>query len=647
MRDLKLIFAASFLLLCNCAHAQQPTPDAGAGVPSTQAKPQPTPPAQKPADANPAGTTSDPTVKKPAPKKKVAQKPAPKPAAATTTAAPAPAASPAPDSATAKEKEDLEHLRSTTLNLIRLLVQEGILTQDKADQLVRDAERAAITPPTIVQRESTPSTGAGAAVGVAAGAAAGVAAGGTATTSAATASAEQTASAEGAKVAADATQPPAAGAKVQRVPYVPEIVRNEIREQVREDVIAQAKSEGWATPNAVPEWVDRISFEGDLRLRYQDNLYGAQNPPAAVYNSITGSNQLNTSQNEEWFRLRARLGLIARVTDSLTAKISVSTGNAQNPVSLNQNWANYFSGFSVQLDNAYVRYAPSERFSATAGRMPKPFFSSEMVWWEDLVFDGVAATGSVPLGQRTTGFVTGGAFLIQSQNSTPITPDPKTKSLLGLQVGADTLLDKSTRLKVALAYYGYQNIQGQPNTIDAPNANDWTVPGYTQKGNSLFDINAGTGSAPLYALASNFKEINLTAALDLLQFDPYLIRISGDYVKNIGFNQAQILALTGQSLPKQTAGYQMGIQVGRAQVKELNDWQVFFTYRYLPGNATLDAFNDPDFHLGGTNAKGYILGLTYGLAKNTWLRARWMSADEIDGPPLAIDVFQFDFNVRF
>ncbi len=61
----------------------------------------------------------------------------------------------------------------------------------------------------------------------------------------------------------------------------------------------------------------------------------------------------------------------------------------------------------------------------------------------------------------------------------------------------------------------------------------------------------------------------------------------------------------------------------------------------------LDAFTDSDFHLGGTNAKGFMIGGQYAIYKNTWLAARWMSADEITGLPLAIDVFQLDLNAKF
>jgi hypothetical protein len=237
--------------------------------------------------------------------------------------------------------------------------------------------------------------------------------------------------------------------------------------------------------------------------------------------------------------------------------------------------------------------------------------------------------------------------VLQAQGSTPTTPNPKTKSLLAAQIGQDLKLGRSAKLKLAAAYYDYENVQGELNTIAATNASDWTVPKFLQKGNSLFDINGGTGSPSKFALASKFKELNLTAALDLLHFEPYLVRVTGDYVKNIGFDAGEILARTGSALEPRTQGYQAQLQFGTPEVQKLNDWQFTIMYRYLQRDAALDAFNDPDAYLGGTNNKGYTLGLRYGLAKNTWMRLRWMSADEIDGPPLAIDVLQVDFNVKF
>ena len=492
--------------------------------------------------------------------------------------------------AMAGEREDLERLRETTLGLIRALVEQGLLTREKADALLRATEPVS---PQAAEPKTEPER------------------------------------------------------KVVRVPYVPETVKQEIREQIKEDVVAQAKAEGWAQPNTFPDWLNRISLEGDLRLRYQHNGYQNLNAPAPIFNAITGSNLNNTTNDESQYRIRARMGLLAQVSPDISAKLSVATGNAQSPISLNQDFGNYYSGYSVQLDNAYARYRPNERFTASLGRMPRPFYSTELVFWDDLVFDGVAATARSPLFPGVDGFLTLGGFLLQAQGSTPTTPNPKAKSLLAAQFGNDFKLGRNARLKLAAAYYDYENVQGEANTIAAPNASDWTVPKFLQKGNSLFDINAGTGNASKFALASKFKELNLTAALDLLHFEPYLVRVSGDYVKNIGFDADEILARTGSALEPRTKGYQAQLQFGTPEVQKLNDWQFSVLYRYLQRDATLDAFNDPDSYLGGTNYKGYTLGLRYGLAKNTWIRLRWMSADEIDGPPLAIDVLQVDFNVKF
>lgn len=61
----------------------------------------------------------------------------------------------------------------------------------------------------------------------------------------------------------------------------------------------------------------------------------------------------------------------------------------------------------------------------------------------------------------------------------------------------------------------------------------------------------------------------------------------------------------------------------------------------------IDAFTDPDFHLGGTNAKGWILGGDFGISRNFWLSLKWTTSNEISGPPLGIDSLFVDVNSRF
>jgi hypothetical protein len=92
-------------------------------------------------------------------------------------------------------------------------------------------------------------------------------------------------------------------------------------------------------------------------------------------------------------------------------------------------------------------------------------------------------------------------------------------------------------------------------------------------------------------------------------------------------------------------------------MRHLSDWNTYIAYRYVDRDAVLDAFTDSVFHLGGTNAKGWVLGVNYGIAKNTWLNFRWYSTDIIDavlskgttGKPLpfSIDTAVLDLNARF
>ena len=94
-------------------------------------------------------------------------------------------------------------------------------------------------------------------------------------------------------------------------------------------------------------------------------------------------------------------------------------------------------------------------------------------------------------------------------------------------------------------------------------------------------------------------------------------------------------------------GWLARLTVGNPQILHRWDWSVNAGYKYLESDAVIDAFTDPDFGLGGTNLKGYILGGSLGLADNVWATVRWMSANNIGGAPYAVDVIQLDLNARF
>lgn len=256
-------------------------------------------------------------------------------------------------------------------------------------------------------------------------------------------------------------------------------------------------------------------------------------------------------------------------------------------------------------------------------------------------------------------FATLGVFPIQEVNLS--TSD---KWLFGGQLGADWLVHRDSRLKVAAAYYDYQNIRARPNARDSF-TNDWTAPQFIQKGNSMVPININDGfnsrctdsqsflgQGCLFGLATDFKIFNATAIYDFAGFGSTHVMLTGDYAKNLGFDAKRIAqefpgALPGDLGDEKTSAFQIRLDVGDQNVQRFKDWSTFISYRYIERDAVLDAFNDSVFHLGGTNAKGWMIGANYGLAKNTWINFRWLSSDVIDGPPLSIDSALLDLNARF
>lgn len=536
------------------------------------------------------------------------------------------------------ERATLEMLRQTTLNLIEALVETGVLPRDKADELIRKAEQDAARK----VAESKPST-------------------------------------------------------TVRVPYVPEIVKQEIREQIKQEVLTQAKNEHWAAPNAIPEWLDRIQWEGDLRLRYQADLFDEGNATpfdfafesnndlvalfgvsaaagefaftrAADLAAVNGSGipTANTLTDRNRSRLRARLGMQAKISDAWSGGVRLATGSATDRVSTNQTLGQDFNKYDLLVDRGYLKFDPAEWLNLSGGRIPNPWFSTDLVWDEDLSFEGVAATLKPSFANHTIKpFLTAGAFPIKEENP----PAADGRWLYGIQGGAQWHFSADTSLKVGLAWYDFRDFEGQVESASSldpftflPIAADYGQYEYSrnlrQKGNTLFRTNAlgDAGKVSFWGLASKFRPLNLTASLDLAQFDPVHVMLTGDWVKNSAFDRAEIFRRSEGRLnltDGKDYGYQYKLTVGMPQLKNPRDWQVSAAYRYLGSDAVVDAFTDSDFGLGGTNLKGYVLGAQYGLDRNAVLGLRWISADSIDSFTLnpahqfSVDVFQADASLKF
>jgi hypothetical protein len=558
---------------------------------------------------------------------------------------------------------------SATINLVNLLVKQGVLAEDQAQALIKQADDEAY-----VAREAAKG-----------------------------ASARADEAAKAANAATAAASPPG----TRHVTYVPEIVKRQLREEIKREVMDRAHKENWASPGAYPEWAQRIRFSGDFRARYQGSFFPAGNDQVDAYNFNainTGSpydtskfNQIaaptyNTTQDRHQPRFRARLGMEADIYNGFSAGLRIATGENSSPVSTNQTLGastsgGNFSKYALWLDRGYLKYqAWNDGVSVSVGRFDNPFWSpTDLAWYKELGFDGFAVQAKHEIVAGVTPFAVAGAFPIYNTdfnvgtNFDAATLGPtkfasRDKWLFGGQVGVAARFAPESAFRVAAAYYDFNNVQGRissPCSVQSASDlcdTDLTRPSFAQKGNTYKPLrsiiadasnNFGTiNQFQYFGLVGQYRPVVGSAQLDLGHFHPVHIVLDGEYIWNSAFDRNLMNADTTINnrvgTPSGVGSYNGGNQgwlgrvtVGNKDIKHRWDWNVHAGYKYLESDATVDAFVDSDFGLGGTNLKGYFVGGNVGLSENVWASLRWMSANNIAGVPCAVDVVQVDVNARF
>lgn len=558
----------------------------------------------------------------------------------------------------ADEREDLTVLRNTVVNLLKALVEQGVMTPDQAQLLVQQAQDNAL---------------------------------------------KEIAELKASEVIPD---------DVVRVPYVPEIVKDEIRNQVRDqlraevvaDVVSHAKRERWGVRDALPGWLNRIKISGDARVRGQGEFHNSSNAQVSndnpYLNALALNKQgftrntrdtiddgtdeyLNTSEDRYRERVRLRLNIDAKINEQFSTGIRLTTGNLENAVSTNQTVGNSGDPYDIVIDKLFIQYNGNQAGSlawlqATGGRMHSPWFGTDLVFDNDLSFEGVAASANFDFGGsglyamehgNKKVFATLGAFPLEEYNKS----SSRDKWMFGGQLGGSYKFDNQSKFKIAASYYNYMNVQSRLDQDGYQESADFfaaSQPMSLQKGNSLGRITNPaaqdldpSNDEQAFALASDFDIFNITAQYDLAIFAPYHLSLTADYVINLAYDDSQMEDRIGESIVKGDEGYHFRIDYGWPKVSHSGHWNVFAAYKHIERDAVMDAFTDSDFHLGGTDAKGWMLGANYGLAKNTWLSMTYRSTDKIDGPVLgndicnddsfdvdcdfSVDVLQIDLNTRY
>jgi hypothetical protein len=513
----------------------------------------------------------------------------------------------------ADERQSLEELRNTVINLLQALVDQGVISKEKAEQMVKSAQD---------------------------------------------------------KAAADAAALAKSEEGAVRVPLVPQIVQDQIAKLVEQDVkpavVADvekdAKQEKWGVPGALADWLTRTRLYGSVTLRAEDILYPAGNVQNEYLNyyaineaggiAAAGVNAFeDVDVDRARLRERVRLGVESSITDEITAGLRLATGNTSDLVSETQT-LDGSSPYAFGLDEAFIRFDKrnAKQFpwlTLVGGRFENPYLTpTNLIFHRDLTFTGAAATVRIGLGDgspdQSQVFFTVGAHPIQE-----IQLSPDDKWLVAGAMGSYFRWGGGQNLRLTAGYFGYYNVTGRLNPPGSTLYN-YTAPQFERQGNTYFDIdvNSGNPGLNLFALAAKYKLVNANAVY-VIPVGGYTASIVADAVRNIGYNTAEVSANAGHYVARRVNGYQGEVGFGTPDLAYAGAWRGAIGYRYLQRDAVIDAFTDSDFHFGGTDATGYYLVGDVGIAKSLWMRIRYLSSNSIDGPRLAIDTIQVDLNTQF
>lgn len=562
------------------------------------------------------------------------------------------------------------------VNLVNLLVGQHVITKEAGDTLIKQAEQEADT--ARAQIASTHAT------------------------------AERALTVQTAQAPAPASASAPASDDDVQVAYVPDVVKNQIRDEVTENVLKQTRDENLVAKDDTPDWVKRFRVNGDIRVRYEGDFY----PSGSSIGSFTNFNSINTGsgfvigslfprynvdQDRNRFRLRARIGAEIDLGQGFTAGLRVGTGADNSPVSENQTLGaansaqgGNFGKYAIWLDRAFIKYElgdqPDKDFSLSIGRFDNPFFHTSMIWSDDLAFDGAVVQAKYKVTDGVTPFFVAGAFPVFNTDlnfGTNSNPDgngfkSEDKYLLASQLGTNWTINKDFSAKVGAAYYYFANIEGKvsdPIVSDADGGDtDDSRPAFAQSGNTYIPLRdyqdptnpTHVGETQYFGLATPFHEFAFTSQFDYSGFDPFHVWLTGEFVKNLAFDRNAILNngspdfapgpvnnLTDNNDPHSFSGGDTGwivrLNLGKVALEQLWDWNVNLSYRHVESDATVDGFTDSDFGgaLAGTNLKGYVIGGNLALSPRVWASLRWMSADAVAGPTYKNDLIQVDLNAKF
>jgi hypothetical protein len=303
-----------------------------------------------------------------------------------------------------------------------------------------------------------------------------------------------------------------------------------LSDQEAEDIRASEEksySSTAASKISLSSSIKTITFYGDLRLRYE--LRDGTTP--AGFTGSGGAHLANgDSQDRNAWRYRLRFGVKGTLYDNFFFGLRLATNpNYDRSGNVTFGHSDAAGPFGkdqslLSVDQVYLGWHATPDITLTGGQMPNPFYTTNLIWSDDLNPAGAAEQYDHTFDNGLELFATAGQFVYQAAAGNAITNGLGGGStfnntfMFGEQVGFKYSFNQDTFFKAGASFYTYSGTQGSgattvaglysttPLALAAPNAS----PSFF---NGPF---VGAGSAPL----TNVSGINDLAVLEVpMEFD--------------------------------------------------------------------------------------------------------------------------------
>ena len=357
-------------------------------------------------------------------------------------------------------------------------------------------------------------------------------------------------------------------------------------------------------------------------------------------------------------RYRLRINVDTKLSQDFSGGLSLASGDANDPISTNQNVDGFYTRKPFFIDKAFINYNPHQFTNLTlvGGKFTYPWYNTELTWDKDLNPEGVAQTLALNTDTPVLKKIALVGFELPFAQVAKTLPSDKStvqSITYGAQLQTDWQLDSWLKFGAFAGFYDFHDAdaialalaRGSAKNPQSPlsgllplaASNGVTNSQVTTTATNVVTVGGvayptGVTSVANAQFSSKFVLFDSLARLDIKSpAEKWPITIIGDYVQNLeacsNVNHiAPPPADTASNHYRQTTnfpcvssqrrGYWSEVQVGRA--KQRCDWQFGYAWTFIEREAVLSNFNYSEMRQ-GSNVTQHRASILYQLNRNVQL----------------------------